>query len=189
MIRTDAGTYLWLAALLLLMPLEWIMAAIAAALVHELCHLLVLLLLGGKVRKVHISIEGCVIEAVVHGNWQSLSSILAGPVGSFTLLLFSRIVPRIAVCGLFHGIYNLLPVLPLDGGRALQLILHFVCPEQAQCILMWTAGLTLLLIFAAAVWCTLVGNCGILPIFAATVLVMKHLPRKIPCKPPKIGVQ
>jgi Zn-dependent protease len=42
---------------------------------------------------------------------------LAGPMGSFLVLLMSEVLPEAALCGLFQGAYNLLPIYPLDGGR------------------------------------------------------------------------
>ena len=45
MICTDACLYLWLAALLLFLPLDWGLSAFTAALIHEFCHIAVLLML------------------------------------------------------------------------------------------------------------------------------------------------
>ena len=50
---------------------------------------------------------------------------LAGPFGSLLLALLLRHVPELAICGLIQGVYNLLPLYPLDGGRALRCLFSF----------------------------------------------------------------
>ena len=56
---------------------------------------------------------------------------LAGPLGSFSLLLISEYFPEAAVCGLIQGAYNLIPIFPLDGGR----VVRFLLPRK---ICSWT---------------------------------------------------
>ncbi len=189
MIYTDGGFYIWLAALLLLLPFDWVVSAFTAALIHEICHIAALLMLGGKISKVRISITGCVMEAESPGDFASFWSILAGPVGSMALLLFSGGLPKIAVCGLFHGVYNLLPVLPLDGGRGLLLILNNMIPQHADTVLRWAGWLGCGLLAVTAVWCSLAFDWGIVPILLVLFWIIKMHPRKIPCKPSGIGVQ
>lgn len=189
MIHADAGIYIWLAALLLFLPFDWVVSAFTAALIHEICHIVTLLMLGGKIRKVRISVSGCVMEATSPGDFVSLCSILAGPAGSIALLLFCRMAPKIAVSGLFHGVYNLLPLMPLDGGRALLLILNRICPLYADIVFLWVGRFICVVVFSVAVWCTYALNCGVMPIYIAIFWIMKLLPRKIPCKPSGIGVQ
>ena len=178
MIRTDAACYLWLAALLLLLPLDWVISAFTAALIHELCHIAALLLLGGKISSIRISVRGCILEAASLGDIASLGSILAGPAGSLALLLFSGVLPKIAVCGLFHGLYNLLPLLPLDGGRALQLLLNRFCPVYADTALKWTGRLVCVVIAAGAI-----RYVGLIPGLPAILWIIPLFPRKTPCKP------
>lgn len=135
MIRCSSFCYTLGAALLLLLPLDWLLSAITAALVHEGCHLLAVRLFGGRIFVIRIGIGGCVIESGELEWIYSLFAILAGPVGSLSLLAFRRFLPKIAVCGMIQGLFNLLPVLPLDGGRILQLLLCRWIPDKEDAIL------------------------------------------------------
>ena len=189
MIQVDSAVYLFLSLLLLLIPLDWLLAAAVAALFHELCHMLVLYALGGRIRKCSIHVRGCVLETDCIGQWRQLLSILAGPLGSFILLFLCHCFPRIAVCGLLQGCYNILPVLPLDGGRLIRILLHRFRPEAADRILNGLAILTCAAAAVLAIWLSTEGSVGIWPILLILVWSIKVLPRKSPCKQPKIGVQ
>lgn len=135
MIRSDTACFFFTALLLLILPIRWVISAATAAMIHEAYHILALWLLKEKIRSVRFSFCACVIETYPMEDWKKFCSILAGPAGSFSLLLLRQCVPMIAVCGFFHGFYNLLPILPLDGGRLLQLLLYRFCPEKADRIL------------------------------------------------------
>ncbi len=187
MIQSDAAVFLWISCLLLLLPLDWLLAALLAALLHEVCHITVLLLLGGTVRKFRISLTGCELDSTAPGNWQAICSILAGPAGSLLLMLFFRTAPKVAVCGLFHGLYNLLPLFPLDGGRMLQLLLYRVLPQKADTVLLVTGRVVCAVILLVSV--SFVDSFGIIPVIIVLIWILRYLPRKIPCKPPQIKVQ
>jgi len=132
LVRIDPWAYIWVALLILLLPLPWLAAALTAAIFHEGCHLLAIHVLGGRVFRVRAGIGGAVIEAALPGTGQELWCALAGPLGSFLLLFCSRWFPRVALCGLMQGVFNLLPVFPLDGGRALRCALGLVRPELPE---------------------------------------------------------
>jgi len=116
-------------------------------------------------------------------------SILAGPAGSMLLLLLSRSAPKIAVCGLFHGLYNLLPVLPLDGGRLLQLLLYRFAPMHAENVLLWTGRILCAGILILSVYASVVLSLGAIPPVLFLICILRLFPRKIPCKPSQIKVQ
>ena len=182
MIQSNAGVYIWLACLLVLLPLKWLLSALFAGIFHEVCHVMVLLALGGKIEKICISISGCVIESTAPENWQSMCSILAGPVGSLLLILLSGRIPEVAVCGLLHGLYNLFPVLPLDGGRLLQLLLYRLCPERAEMILLWIGRIFCTAILISSVCVSEVLSLGIFPVVLSMIWILRYFPRKISCK-------
>ena len=69
---------------------------------------------------------------------------LAGPLGSFSLLLISEYFPEAAVCGLIQGAYNLIPVYPLDGGRLMRCLLpRKICRWTEMIFLIFLTGLSL----------------------------------------------
>lgn len=170
MIHVDPWAYIWLALLILLLPLPWLAAAFAAALFHEGCHLLAIRVLGGRVLGIRAGIGGAVIEAALPGEGRELLCALAGPMGSFLLLFFSHLFPRLALCGLVQGAFNLLPVYPLDGGRALRCGLGLAkpeLPEKAERKIEGTVSVCLMIAAGAA---ALRLSLGILPIVLAALL-------------------
>lgn len=189
MIHSEAVVFIWLACLLLLLPLDWLLSALFAAIFHEACHMFVLLLFGGKIRKIRISITGCVMESTAPGDWQAVCSILAGPAGSMLLFLLSGIAPKIAACGMLHGLYNLLPILPLDGGRILQLLFYRFKPEKAETVLLWTGRIICVMLFLYVIYISVIHQLGIFLVVFTLFWILRLFPRKIPCKPSEIGVQ
>ena len=121
-IRIHEDFYFFTAVLLLLLPLRWIVAAFLAALFHKLGHYGAVRLLGGSVVSGEISCHGAKMTAAPMSPKAELLSVLAGPAASLLLLLLRHLFPRIAICGLIQGVFNLLPIYPLDGGKALRCI-------------------------------------------------------------------
>ncbi len=107
---------------ILLLPLKWILAAFIAAVFHEFCHILAVHLCGGRLRGFRIGGRGAVLHCDGMTTGRTLVCVLAGPLGSLLLVTLFRWIPRIAICALFQVAYNLLPIYPLDGGRAVRCI-------------------------------------------------------------------
>ena len=123
-----AGSCILGALMVLILPLKLLLAAISAAAIHELCHLLALLLCSVQIERIKISTGKVLIQTPPIPPLPQLICALAGPMGSFLCLLFARFFPLLSLCGLLQGLFNLLPLYPLDGGRALrcaaQLLFH-----------------------------------------------------------------
>lgn len=125
---------LW-ALMLLVLPLRWLLGAVAAAMVHELWHLLAIRLSGGMVRGIRIGAGGVKMDVDFMPPRRELLCALAGPLGSFSLLLAAKWLPVTALCGFIQGVFNLLPVFPMDGGRVLRSAVLVLVPSGAEEIL------------------------------------------------------
>ena len=128
-----------LALTLLVLPLPWVAAAVLAAADHELCHYLAIAALGGQVGRIAVGSGGAAMELGCLSPVRELLAAAAGPVGSLSLMLMGRFFPRLALCGLVQGLFNLLPIYPLDGGRILRRALELALPDRAAAaITCWT---------------------------------------------------
>ena len=177
------------ALLLLTLPLNWLGAAIFAAAFHELCHILAIRLLGGLVFSIGIHLGGAVIEAGSLSHSRELLCALAGPLGSAALVLLCPWFPRTAFCAFGHAVFNLLPLYPLDGGRALRCLVSGLSENNAVRICRGVEIITIGFLFFLAIVGTFFLHLGILPVLLTSSLLIKALTRKIPCKPPQLGVQ
>lgn len=131
-----APTFYFVGALLLLIiPLRWLVAAAVSAAVHELCHIAAIRAFGIPIHCVKIGVGGATIETQEMSLAQELVCALAGPFGGMLLLLVAKWFPVTAVCAGFHTIYNLLPVYPQDGGRALRCGARMLLPDRWAAIL------------------------------------------------------
>lgn len=149
-VTVSHGACIAAAFLLLVIPLPWLAAAAAAAAFHELCHAVVILLMGGRILEMRIGLNGAAMETDTLSDRQELFAALAGPIGSFLLVFFVQWTPRIAFCGLIHGGFNLLPLFPLDGGRILHCLVRMVSQgrnEERICSAIET-GMRIVLVIA-----------------------------------------
>ncbi len=151
------------AMMILVLPLRWIAAAMLAALIHELSHFAAVKLCGGNVQSLNIGKRGAVMCADTLSRPETIICVLAGPLGSLSLLLFLRRFPRIAFCGLVQGTYNLLPLYPLDGGRALRCLL-----SQNVCDII--ANVLIGVMFVVAVYLSVFLRLGVFPLLLVFML-------------------
>ena len=189
MVNIDNRVFIYLAFLILAFPLPWTAAAITAAALHELGHLIAAKLLKGEIIFIRIHMTGAEIGAVFPGKMQEAIAALAGPAMSFLLVLLYQRTPKLAVCGFLQGMYNLMPVYPLDGGRALRCLGERFCPEWTSGICRWAEILTYLALAGIALWAVFLWKLDVWPVLMILLMISCKIRRKIPCKQRGIGVQ
>lgn len=119
-ITVDAAAYIALSGYLLLMPFHWVVGVLGAAAVHELGHCVAIWMTGGEIYQIRVGAFGARIETAPMGDREALICALAGPLAGSLLCLFWRWIPTAALCALVQTFFNLMPVYPFDGGRALR---------------------------------------------------------------------
>ncbi len=182
MLQVDPFAYLFGAALLLTLPLPWLFASFFAAGVHELCHIAVLYLVGGQMYRIQIGIGGAGMDAEFPNEAGELLCAIAGPMGSLLLFLLHYHFPRLAICAGVQGIFNLIPVYPLDGGRILHCCLGILFPQKAERIEKTIEQGLLVLLGTLAVMGAAHFSMGAFPMVLSAVLIIKLRMRKRPCK-------
>ena len=149
-IKIDLKIFLFLLLFLITSQLEMYLLLMIFACIHELSHLLVGIILGFKAQEIKITPVGLQVsfeikceeynKKVRKGNILSLKKALiasAGPVINFliaSILLILGAVNKINLnnvifqnaiyANILIGLFNLIPIYPLDGGRILNEILH-----------------------------------------------------------------
>lgn len=168
--------WLLLALMVLVFPLQWIVAVVLAAAFHECCHYLAVCIFGGQVRGLRIGLIGAKMDVTGLSQWQALVCILAGPAGGLMLLLLARWIPRTALCAAFQSIYNLLPIWPLDGGRALRSGADLLLPvEKADLICGWMEKICLTALILLGIYGAFVLRIGLMPlVFVIGAIIRKN---------------
>ena len=118
-----------------------------AAAVHECGHLFVIRLSGGTVHALCLTACGAVLRCSLPPSPFSRTAIcLAGPAASFALTALANPLGayRLAGASALLGLFNLLPVPPLDGGMALAYLSDGGFP-RVRGVLAALSGATLLL--------------------------------------------
>lgn len=160
-IEITPGACILGALTVLVLPLRWVLGALTAAAVHELWHWGAVRLCGGDVYCLRIGAAGAVMETGPMSRSRELLCAAAGPLGSLSLLLVIRVLPVTALCGLIQGLFNLLPLYPLDGGRilrsGLEMILAKGTERRIECLIAGTAGLFCLWIALRLGWMAVMG--------------------------------
>ena len=182
MIRVQPSAYLMAAVLVLLLPLDWFAAAILAAAFHEAGHLAAIYMAGVRVDSVSIGFPGAQIRTGALGNRAEFFCAAAGPAASLLLLSLCRFFPKLAVCALVQGMFNLIPVHPMDGGRMLRCFLQWLCPRQAKRISDFAERLILCAFLVLSLILAIHHKEGLLPALVCVTILSRLLFTKIPCK-------
>jgi stage IV sporulation protein FB len=131
--RIDWSACFLFALGLLVVPIPPLLACILAAAFHELCHMIAVRLIGIPVYSLEITALGCRMETGPMQKKQELICAAAGPAGSLLLAACMSYFPLTGLCAGIQGVYNLLPLYPMDGGRILRAVLALYCtPDQGR---------------------------------------------------------
>jgi len=140
--RIELGSgFILLIALIFFFDDDGLLAALLpAVLMHEMGHVLAMLFFGARPLRLSATLSGLYIDySGTISEKQELTTALAGPAAG---LLFSFLcaglgrrwgndyLTLVAGLGMVLNIFNLLPALPLDGGRALGFALRFLFGEK-----------------------------------------------------------
>ena len=163
---------------LLILPLRWVLAALIAGIVHELFHIAAIYLCGGKISTITVGSADATISVSSMSCGRELLCALSGPFGGLLTLIFARYIPRIAVCAAFQSLYNLLPIYPLDGGRAVRCIAQILIPKHSDKICRYFEIACIVCMVCLGVYACIWLRLGLLPLLVAMSVAI----RKSPCK-------
>lgn len=174
----------------LMLPVKWVIAWMLASLVHELAHYLSLRAFGIEVRSITLGAFGAVMQTAHMEVLQTAVCSVAGPMGGLLLLFMANEFPLLAICGFIQSTVNLLPIYPLDGGRALQAILSMLFSARVSaCIAKIINAILIIAVSAVSLYATIRYNAGLRLLIVPLLLLLKTLRIKIPCKHRKQIVQ
>lgn len=135
---------------------------LGSAALHECGHLLALFIAGGQLRCLRVGVLGAVMETDSRrlGYRQELLVVMAGPMvnlllaaGAAVLLKANEQVSLFVGINLVLGLYNLLPIFPLDGGQALYLLICWAAgPEAGEWAVRWIGTVSALVAIGGLIW-------------------------------------
>lgn len=182
MIRFQPSALILMAALILLLPLDWMLAALSAAAVHELGHLVAIKAFGRHPVSISVGMLGAIIHTGPLTNKAEFLCAAAGPCASLMLLFLCRLSPKLALCGLIQGMFNLIPLYPLDGGRMLLCLLRRCSPRRAEKMFSIVQRLIQFAFLAFSLLIGIRGKSGFVPFLFCITVLSRLLLSKIPCK-------
>lgn len=188
--RISGGFLLTAAFMLLTLPLQWILAAWIAAAFHELCHYAAIRMCAGKPQKMSVEVNTASISIPEMSRGKELLCAAAGPLGGFLLMILLPVCPRIALCGLFQSLYNLMPVYPMDGGRIICCLAAMTMkPTYAQWLCSFVQWVFVGVMVASALYAAIFMQVGLLPLILALVVLVKAKIINYPCKERLLALQ
>ena len=129
-IEINMKIILILILLLIIKNINTYMIFIIFILIHELAHLIMGIMIGGVPKKLTISPFGASLEFYTYGKNNSVCRILFFLIGPLLNLIIALVImnfnwdiyfkQEIIFTNLAIGIFNLMPILPLDGGKILR---------------------------------------------------------------------
>ena len=115
-----------------MLPVRYLAAAMFAAAVHEMSHILALKAIRVPVNRIEIGPFGAKIYTMDLTPIQEAICAAAGPAGSFLLMYIAAFAPLTAFFGLIQGSFNLIPMFSLDGRRLIHGLMQFCFPVKGK---------------------------------------------------------
>lgn len=158
-IEINLKIILLLILIVILNKIEIYMLFIIFILCHELSHMVMGIILGFKPKTLRLNPLGVSIEFYNYdennkkNKWKRILTYLAGPLINLLIgMIFYfidieiEIKTKIIYTNLLIGIFNLLPILPLDGGKVLKEILKLIYNPKIASIFMINITKSILII-------------------------------------------
>lgn len=178
-----SNSYILAVLIILLLPFRWIAAWLFASLVHECFHFLILKAFRIPTLSANVTQKGIYIATTPMPYHAELIAALAGPLGALSLLCLAKWFPVTAICAYCQSLYHLLPIYPLDGGRALRCLTMMLMPSDAAAsVSRAVSACVLIMIAILGIYCSFFLNLGPVPLLAGLLLPIKCGYVKIPCK-------
>lgn len=149
-------------AVFLVLTHDWsITAIISAVFIHEMTHIIVLWISGGVAASLSITPMGLSIERIGLLSHQSEFFLsISAPICNLilaTVYAYYKLDPCTIEANLGFGLINLLPIYPLDGGKAMLALLQSVTTDSNAArisqivsyiflILFWMLGIAIALV-------------------------------------------
>ena len=154
-------------------------AFLAAAAAHEAGHVMAIYLVGGRVTGIRLGMCDAKIETRGLGYRHEIFCALAGPgMSVLVCLALRKAYATCAAISLLLGLFNAMPVYPLDGGRALRAGLCLVLPLGRAEAVSNIAGLAVCAAgLAGAIFCAREYGLGFAPVALWLVVfarVLRH---------------
>ena len=164
-IKVDGQWYFLYTLVLLLVPLPWVFGWLFAALLHETGHIAALKFFRIRIFEIKIGIFGVQIKTDSIGLLEEAVCALSGPMFGLSIFCFYDFAPYVAFSALIQSCYNLIPVYPMDGGRALRcLMLQCFSDKVSQKVLSCTAVTIIVAFVLLGIWMSVTYSLGMIPI-------------------------
>ena len=181
-VQICCGFYIFLALALLTIPLRCIVAWLIYAIFHEVGHIVAIITRGHQIEKIEIGWNGAKICTNELGHDECICAI-AGPAFGLLLVLLISCFPWVGICAAAQSVINIIPVLPLDGGRVLKSLLSRFMSEAKANKVTNLVGVVLIGTFLHYFGRFMRRQYFIILIAFFVVCLRKIVEIKIPCKP------
>ena len=147
--------------------LLWVPVLFLSILLHELAHAGMIALFGYGASQVMLAgLGGVTLNKRIAKPWHDMVISAAGPVASFVIALGAALLlrvvhdamllaflPLLATANVAWGVFNLIPVAPLDGGGIVRNFFRiFLREKTAFLVAIWVSFIVGLLVIALGIW-------------------------------------